>query len=188
MCEAPPLSPRMPPAGVDWARGSLCASDSHGRASASSENTVADDQLRSASGNRAAPRGSTASARMTTKAGDGTAAMAFDGIRGDGTVWRASEGMPQWLQFEFLDLGQAGFRLPADASKRVQIAGYGITPRSGVDSLEEDAHHALYGLYDSPMDWQLLGSMDGVEWFEMHRVRGATGWTENQEKRFEVSK
>ena len=56
----------------------------------------------------------------------------------------------------------------------------------GVTDVGEEAHHQLYGLYDSPMDWELLGSLDGIEWQVLHRVLGMKNWTENEEKRFEV--
>jgi hypothetical protein len=167
-CLAPALDSPMPPAGVNWGAGSICPHDAKGKASASSESVVSD------SGDKAA-----------TLADDGRASIAFDGLSADGNVWRAKAGMPQWLQFEFVSLGDSGFRLP-EGSNRVRVAGYGITARPGATNVEEEAHHAALGLYDSPMDWQLLGSLDGVEWQVLHTMRAVKDWSENEEKFYEV--
>lgn len=120
-CLAPPLEPRMPPAGVDWARGSLCPEDAHGRATASSAMGVRDsaDGLLRADG-----------AARAHGLDEGMARVAFDGVGADGKVWRAEEGVPQWLQYEFVELGDEGHRLQ-NGSRRVRIAGYGITARPG---------------------------------------------------------
>jgi len=168
MCAAPALDVPMPPAGVDWGGGSVCPRDTQGHASASSESMARD------AGDNAA-----------TLADDGKASIAFDGQAADGNVWRAEEGMPQWLQFEFVSMGDSGFRLP-EGSNRVQVAGYGITARPGVTNVEEEAHHAALGLYDSPMDWQLLGSLDGEEWQVLHTMSGVKDWSQNEEKVYEV--
>jgi hypothetical protein len=95
----------------------LCPRDQHGRATASSQMTWSD-----------VGEGLLVSGGMYL-VDDGTAAVAFDGVGADGKMWRA-EGVPQWLQWEFVGLGDEGHRLQ-NSSSRVRIAGYGITARPG---------------------------------------------------------
>ena len=199
VCVTPALSPPLPPAGVDWGAGSLCARDPSGRVSASSQASSADDVLSArprpatrpqgpgpASHVRAAGGRSTPERRGPRATGTAAAAKAFDGVLHDGGVWRASEGMPQWLQYEFVGYGDAEHRLPADEQRRVRIAGYGITPRPALYDAGEQVEHELFAVYDSPMTWQLLASMDGVEWAELHRVDNFTAWRAGHESKFEV--
>jgi hypothetical protein len=177
MCAAPPrskISPSMPEAGVDWARGSLCPLYPDSRVSASSEAGAESATDPNTDVRQGAP----------LLAYHGMGSNAFDGVGGEGMMWHAKEGMPQWLQIEFVG-GEKGFRLP-DGSSRVQIAGYGITPRAGVGDALEEAGHALYARYDAPMDFELLGSLDGAAWEVLHSMRHVTDWSQNQEKVFEV--
>jgi len=63
--------------------------------------------------------------------------------------------MPQYIQYEFVSLGNAGHRLEYGAN-RVDVAGYSITARSGATDLSGQAHHEAFARYDAPMDWVLL--------------------------------
>lgn len=160
LCPLPPyVDP--PPAGVDWRRGSLAAKEGSIGANSSSI------QLEPASG----------LAKYQPL-------YAFDG-KVDSNFWMSNDGMPQWLQYTFTQEGPAtrGFRLGSGV--RVAIAGYSITARPGLDSVEQDVVQNLYGLYDSPSSWDLQGSLDGKVWFTLHSVRDLIDWSASEEKRFE---
>jgi len=150
-CLAPPLQPRMPPPGVDWGGGSVCPRDPLGRVTASSEMSAAEMM----------EEGLLAVGEYPEDYG--RARGAFDGVGGDGKVWQAGEGVPQWLQFEFVGLGDEGHRLSPD-SGRVRVAGYGITARPGSPSPSPPflhpflPHHILRSVSDRSARWPLLPS------------------------------
>ena len=103
----------------------------------------------------------TASSSLNPDMGLYLPSKAFDGVHTESTayqnVWIATEGFPQWLEYDF---GQSQ-----------ALCSYAIYARASA-------------VWMSPRDWDFEGSHDGIVWVTIKEVRGQPPWSSMEKRVF----